>query len=60
MYQTEVYRKGKSPEEQAKIDTDSTIESIIKSTANRFGVPKIDQKCQGEILYDNLQSSKKF
>ena len=37
------FRKGRSPEDQAKIDTDSTIESIIKSTANRFGVPKIDQ-----------------
>jgi len=48
------FRKGRSPEDQAKIDTDATIESIIKSTANRFGVPKIDQ-VQGEILYDNLQ-----
>ena len=52
------FRKGRSPEEQARIDTDSTIESIIKSTANRFGVPKIDQ-VQGEILYDNLQALQK-
>ena len=51
------FRKGRSPEDQAKIDTDSTIDSIIKSTANRFGVPKIDQ-VQGEILYDNLQALK--
>ena len=51
------FRKGRSPEDQAKIDTDATIESIIKSTANRFGVPKIDQ-VQGEILYDNLQALK--
>jgi len=52
------FRKGRSPEEQAKLDTSSTIESIIKSTANRFGVPKIDQ-VQGEILYDNLQELQK-
>jgi len=52
------FRKGRSPEEQAKLDTSSTIESIIKSTANRFGVPKIDQ-VQGEILYDNLQNLQK-
>ena len=52
------FRKSRSPEEQAKMDTSSTIDSIIKSTANRFGVPKIDQ-VQGEILYDNLQSLQK-
>tara|TARA_Y100001937_G_scaffold5366_1_gene7043 strand:- start:223 stop:1050 length:828 start_codon:yes stop_codon:yes gene_type:complete len=52
------FRKGRSPEDQARIDTDSTIESIIKSTSNRFGVPKIDQ-VQGEILYDNLQNLQK-
>ena len=51
------FRKGRSPEDQAKLDTDATIESIIKSTSNRFGVPKIDQ-VQGEILYDNLQNLK--
>ena len=51
------FRKGRSPDDQAKIDTDSTIDSIIKSTANRFGVPKID-RVQGEILYDNLQALK--
>jgi len=52
------FRKGRSPEDQAKIDIDSTIDSIIKSTANRFGVPKID-RVQGEILYDNLQGLQK-
>jgi hypothetical protein len=51
------FRKKKDPSEQAKVDTDSTIDSIIKSTANRFGVPKIDQ-VQGEILFDNLQTLK--
>ena len=51
------FRKGRNPQDQAKIDTDATIDSIIKSTANRFGVPKIDQ-VQGEILYDNLQALK--
>lgn len=51
------FRKGRSPEDQARIDTDDTIKSIIASTANRFGVPKIDQ-VQGEILYDNLQALK--
>ena len=53
------FRKKKDPSEQAKVDTDATIESIIKSTANRFGVPKIDQ-VQGEILYDNLQELQKL
>ena len=52
------FRKPKDPSEQAKVDTDSTIDSIIKSTANRFGVPKID-RIQGEILYDNLQALQK-
>ena len=52
------FRKGRSPEDQAKIDTDSTIESIIKSTSNRFGTPKID-RVQGEILFDNLQALQK-
>ena len=51
------FRKGRSPEDQARIDTDDTIKSIIASTANSFGVPKIDQ-VQGEILYDNLQALK--
>jgi hypothetical protein len=49
------FRKGRSPEDQARIDTDDTIESIIKSTSNRFGVPKID-RVQGEILFDNLKA----
>ena len=52
------FRKGRSPQEQEKIDVSSTIDSIIKSTSNRFGVPKIDQ-VQGEILYDNLQELQK-
>jgi len=52
------FRKGRSPEDQARIDTSSTIDSIIKSTSNRFGVPKID-RVQGEILYDNLQNLQK-
>ncbi len=51
------FRKGRSPEDQAKIDVDADIDSIIKSTSNRFGVPKID-RIQGEILYDNLQALK--
>ena len=49
------FRKGRSPEDQARIDTEDTIESIIKSTSNRFGVPKID-RVQGEILFDNLKA----
>ena len=51
------FRKSRSPEDQAKIDTDDTVKSIIESTANRFGVPKID-RVQGEILFDNLQALK--
>ena len=42
---------------KAKVDTDANRD-LIKSTSNRFGVPKIDQ-VQGEILYDNLQALQK-
>jgi len=52
------FRKGRNPDEQAKIDTSSDIDSIINSTKNRFNVPKID-RLQGEILYDNLQALQK-
>ena len=52
------FRKGRSPEEQVKIDVDADIDSIINSTKNRFNVPKID-RIQGEILYDNLQELQK-
>ena len=59
---TEFYlslEKRKIHQEQAKLDvTADTIDSIIKSTKNRFGVPKID-RVQGEILYDNLQELQK-
>ena len=51
------FRKKKDPDEQAALDVSSSIDSIINSTKNRFGVPKIDQ-VQGEILYDNLQNLK--
>ena len=52
------FRKGKDPDEQAKIDVDASIDSIINSTKNRFNVPKID-RIQGEILYENLQNLQK-
>jgi len=52
------FRKKKDPAEQLKVDTDDTIDSIIKSTSNRFGVPKID-RVQGEILFDNLKNLQK-
>ena len=52
------FRKRKDPEEEAKINVSNTIDSIIKSTSKRFGVPKID-RIQGEILYDNLQELQK-
>ena len=52
------FRKRRDPQDQARIDTTADIDSIIKSTSNRFGVPKID-RVQGEILYDNLQSLQK-
>ena len=48
------FRKKRDPEDQAQIDYSSTIESIIDSTKNRFGTPKIDE-LQAKILYDNLQ-----
>jgi len=52
------FRKSRSPEDQTRIDTDDTVKSIIASTANRFGVPKID-RVQGEILFDNLKTLQK-
>ena len=48
------FRKKRDPEDQAQIDYSSTIDSIINSTKNRFGTPKIDE-LQAKILYDNLQ-----
>ena len=51
------FRKKKDPSEQAKLDTSSSIDSIIDSTKNRFGTPKID-RVQGEILFDNLNNLK--
>ena len=51
------FRKRKDPSEQAQVDTDADIDSIINSTKNRFNVPKID-RIQGEILYDNLNALK--
>ena len=52
------YRKKRDPEDQAQIDYSSTIDSIINSTKNRFGTPKIDE-LQAKILYDNLQTLEK-
>ena len=52
------FRKKRDPEEEAKINVSDTIDSIIKSTSNRFGVPKID-RIQGEILFENLQELQK-
>ena len=52
------FRKKRDPEDQAQIDYSSTIDSIINSTKNRFGTPKIDE-LQAKILYDNLQTLEK-
>ena len=52
------FRKKRDPSEQAQIDTSSTIDSIIDTTKNRLGVPKIDQM-QGQILFDNLKNLEK-
>ena len=48
------FRKKRDPSDQAQIDYSSTIDSIINSTKNRFGTPKIDE-LQAKILYDNLK-----
>ena len=52
------FRKKKDPEDQAQLDYTSTVDSIIDSTKNRFGTPRID-KLQAEALYSNLQSLEK-
>ena len=49
------FRKKKDPEEQAQVDVDADIDSIINSTKNRFNVPKID-RLQAEVLFDNLKA----
>ena len=53
------FRKKKDPEDQAQLDYTSTIDSIIDSTKNRFGVPKVD-KLQAEALYGNLENLKEI
>ena len=53
------FRKKKDPEDQAQLDYTSTIDSIIDSTKNRFGVPKVD-KLQAEALYGNLENLEKI
>ena len=52
------FRKKRDPSDQAQIDYSSTVDSIIDSTKNRFGVPKVD-KLQAEALYGNLETLKK-
>ena len=52
-----LYRKKGDPSETAQRANDAIIDSIIDSTKNRFGVPKVD-KIQAEIVFDNLQSLK--
>lgn len=52
-----LYRKKGDPAETAQRANDAVIDSIIDSTKNRFGVPKVD-KIQAEIVFDNLQSLK--
>ena len=52
------FRKKRDPEDQAQIDYSSTIDSIINSTKNRFGTPKIDE-LQAKILFDNLKTLEK-
>jgi len=52
-----LYRKKGDPEEAAERANDAVIDSIIDSTKNRFGVPKVD-KIQAEIVFDNLQALK--
>ena len=49
------FRKKRDPEDQAQLTYESTIDSIINSTKNRFGTPKIDE-LQAKILYDNLKT----
>jgi len=52
-----LYRKKGDPTETAQRADDAVIDSIINSTKNRFGVPKVD-KIQAEIIFDNLQNLK--
>jgi len=52
-----LYRKKGDPGEAAEKANDAIIDSIIDSTKNRFGVPKVD-KIQAEIVFDNLQALK--
>jgi len=53
LYQTEIYRKGKSDEDKAMDTKKETIDSIIDVTSNMYGTPSID-KMQGELIYNDI------
>lgn len=52
------FRKRRDPKDQAALDTSSTIDSIIRSTQDSRGNPKIDS-LQAEIIVDNLKDLEK-
>jgi len=57
LYQTEIYRKGKSDEDKALDTKKQVIDSIIDVTSNMYGTPSIDQM-QGELIYEDIQKFK--
>ena len=57
LYQTEIYRKGKSEEEKALDTKKEIIDSILEVTANMYGKKTLD-KMQGELIYDDVMRFK--
>ena len=52
------YRKKRDPEEDANLKYENTVESIINTTKNRFGVSQIDNR-QAELILADLDKLEK-
>jgi len=58
LYQTEIYRKDKSPGAKDEDELATSIESIIKATTSRVGVPLLDYD-QAKLVYADIQNLEK-
>ena len=53
------FRKRKDPQDIARDELSTNIESIITSTENRFGTPTIDYE-QAQLIYQDVQNLKEI
>ena len=58
LYQTEIYRKDKSPGAKDEDELATSIDSIIKATTSRVGVPLLDYD-QAKLVYADIQNLEK-